>query len=272
MLDACPSCSALIEADASFCSSCAAPVTRDCPSCGRSSIRADAKFCKYCAFDLTEKTIFVPDEKPATVVSTQARLPAPQTSSEVNLLPTNRHEAILDRDEAALRTAKSPINASDSRPFGRKAYFLWILLIGVLSSILSQGKAEELSALVALAVLIPVVLRLRDIGASGWWCLLALVPVVNFALSYFLICAPTGYSKHGQPDTTMKILSAIFLSILFLFGVGLVWVAAMMGGVAGLGLPELIVIFTVLMVPIVGAFIIAWIVRRKRGVYVKETR
>lgn len=223
-------------------------------------------FCKYCAFDLTEKTIFATNEKPPQVASTQARLPAPQTNLEGNLVPPNKYEAILDRDEAALTTAKSPINASTTRPFGRKAYFLWILMIGVLSSILSQGNAEELSALVALVVLIPVVLRLRDIGTTGWWCLLALVPLVNFALSYFLICAPAGYAKHGQADTTMKILSAIFLSILVLIGVGLVWAAAMTGGVAGLGLTELVVIFIALMVPMIVVFVVAWVVRRRRSV------
>jgi predicted amidophosphoribosyltransferase len=51
----CAKCGARVDDDATFCSSCAAPIwTSDlvsCPGCGK-SISAEARFCKYCAMDL----------------------------------------------------------------------------------------------------------------------------------------------------------------------------------------------------------------------------
>ncbi|HET6862956.1 MAG TPA: zinc ribbon domain-containing protein [Pyrinomonadaceae bacterium] len=51
----CPKCSARVDDDAEYCSSCAARISAtdvmNCPNCGK-SVDAEAKFCKYCAADL----------------------------------------------------------------------------------------------------------------------------------------------------------------------------------------------------------------------------
>lgn len=106
--------------------------------------------------------------------------------------------------------------ASDSSPrpkaFPRWLYALSVIGIGFVFSIVAQlADLGWLAAVVAFAVaFVPVVLRLHDIGTSGWWALTGLIPMANFVLGYFLLCAPTGYAKHRKADTAMKGLSVAF--------------------------------------------------------------
>jgi uncharacterized membrane protein YhaH (DUF805 family) len=78
-------------------------------------------------------------------------------------------------------------------------YFFLIYLIIVFALVFLEngfsftpGKsavAGVLSSIFMLAMLIPSlalsIRRLHDIGKSGWWLLLCLIPVVGFALIYF---------------------------------------------------------------------------------------
>ena len=54
----------------------------------------------------------------------------------------------------------------------------------------------------ALAVLLPNLAvgarRLHDIGKSGWWLLLSLIPLVNLVLIYFFVLdSQPGTNEHG---------------------------------------------------------------------------
>ncbi len=71
----------------------------------------------------------------------------------------------------------------------RKAYWMFVLfniiaatIAGVIDSVLGTGGV--IGGLYGLAVIIPglalAVRRLHDIGKSGWWVLIALVPLVGF--------------------------------------------------------------------------------------------
>lgn len=77
----------------------------------------------------------------------------------------------------------------------RKEYWMFVLFNFIISAVLQIvfGKLLGLNfiaSLYGLAVLVPGIAvgvrRLHDIGKSGWWLLLALIPIVNFYLIYLL--------------------------------------------------------------------------------------
>lgn len=60
-----------------------------------------------------------------------------------------------------------------------------------------------ISGLYSLAVLVPSIAvgvrRLHDIGKSGWWLLLAFIPIVNFYLIYLLcVDSQPGANEWGE--------------------------------------------------------------------------
>ena len=70
-------------------------------------------------------------------------------------------------------------------------FSLFLLLVGILASVLDsalgvdfEGSGGPVSLLVNLAVLLPslavAVRRLHDIDRTGWWLLLALIPIVGW--------------------------------------------------------------------------------------------
>lgn len=69
------------------------------------------------------------------------------------------------------------------------------------------------------------VARLRNIGASQWWALLAFVPVVNLLFGVLVQSAQSGWSETRRLDRTGKIIAGllaafyvlIFGAILMLF-------------------------------------------------------
>ena len=82
---------------------------------------------------------------------------------------------------------------------GRKTFWMFTLynfLITVaLSIVLSVVHLRPLASLYSLAVLLPslglAVRRLHDIGMSGWWALLALVPVIGWIVLIYFYCQPS---------------------------------------------------------------------------------
>lgn len=99
----------------------------------------------------------------------------------------------------------------------RRAEFWWwnlfTLLVGVAVAVaeLALGIGDEtggpVSTLVAIALLVPnltvCVRRLHDSSRSGWWLLVALVPLVGLVvlLVFFLAPSTPGENRHG-PDPT----------------------------------------------------------------------
>ncbi len=91
----------------------------------------------------------------------------------------------------------------------RKEY--WIFLLGnILISIILGGAgfaigggSEFLSSLFSLFVFIPSIAvgvrRLHDIGRSGWWYLIGLVPVIGFfvLLYFFLLEGDSAANEYG---------------------------------------------------------------------------
>jgi uncharacterized membrane protein YhaH (DUF805 family) len=108
----------------------------------------------------------------------------------------------------------------------RLAYFVWFLcvllvvfLVGLSLVIAAQGAAapgvagpwskwaaqnskDLLSLLTSIATVIGFILsvgRLHDIGHSGWWTLLLLVPILNVGVSLYLFFARSADVRSTKP-------------------------------------------------------------------------
>jgi len=97
----------------------------------------------------------------------------------------------------------------------RRAEFWWFILINFLITAvigafermigISEGSNPGfISSLYSLAVLLPSIAvgvrRLHDTGRSGWWLLLAVVPIANIALLVFLILEGVAGPNAYGPD------------------------------------------------------------------------
>lgn len=109
---------------------------------------------------------------------------------------------------AAIRSVLSQYATFSGRA-RRPEYWWWVLFLFLLVSVTrlidytvimpllgATGEARQdgqpLSAIVSLALLLPTlavgVRRLHDIGRSGWWMLMSLVPIVGtLVLLYFFV-------------------------------------------------------------------------------------
>ncbi|MFJ6611441.1 DUF805 domain-containing protein [Streptomyces sp. NPDC091289] len=85
----------------------------------------------------------------------------------------------------------------------RKEYWMFALISFVISLVLSiiggLIGTDFLSYIYAVAILIPAlavgVRRLHDTGRSGWWLLIALVPLVGFIILIVFL------ASEGKPET-----------------------------------------------------------------------
>src|SRR4051794_32779705 len=93
----------------------------------------------------------------------------------------------------------------------RSAYWYWVLfalIVSVVATIIDLAIGSRIVSLIAsLALLLPGlavgIRRLHDIGRSGWWILIALVPFVGFIVLIVFYCQPSeGPNRFGErPDT-----------------------------------------------------------------------
>lgn len=76
--------------------------------------------------------------------------------------------------------------------------FIISMVIGIVGRILGMGNFNIFSTIYSLAILIPSlavgIRRMHDIGKSGFWCLIALVPLIGWIWYIILAC------KEGEPD------------------------------------------------------------------------
>ena len=90
-----------------------------------------------------------------------------------------------------------------------------LMLVGVIAIILTIGAV--------FAGLVLVARRLNDCNASGWFCLLMLVPLANLLLGLFLLFMPgtKGSNKYGAkpvPNTAPVIIGALVFPF-FIIGI-----------------------------------------------------
>ena len=91
---------------------------------------------------------------------------------------------------------------------------LFLLIIGFVTAILdiilfAAENIGPLNILFSLATIVPSlsvsVRRLHDIGRSGWWLLLALIPIVGWIIMIYWACQPTmsQQNQYGPPPAPM---------------------------------------------------------------------
>jgi uncharacterized membrane protein YhaH (DUF805 family) len=103
--------------------------------------------------------------------------------------------------------------------FGRALYLLSTFVAGFVGGLfMSNSSSAPLGNLIIiLGVGVALVLRLRDIGHSGWWALLMFVPIGNLVIGIMAFYAPRGYAITKKADTAMKVLGWITLGFFVLF-------------------------------------------------------
>ena len=102
----------------------------------------------------------------------------------------------------------------------RPEYWWWVLAIFLLSIVtqaidaaviapllgfapFGENAWQPLSTVVSLAILVPSIAvgvrRLHDIGRSGWWLLIVLIPVVGWLVVLYWLIRPTqdGQNRYG---------------------------------------------------------------------------
>lgn len=88
----------------------------------------------------------------------------------------------------------------------RPEYWWFILAYFIVNVILSiiPKVGTALSGILALALLIPsigvAVRRLHDINKSGWWMLIALIPIVGYIIFIIWVAKPSdaGENQYGE--------------------------------------------------------------------------
>ncbi len=79
------------------------------------------------------------------------------------------------------------------------------MLLELVDRVLLPGDARFLSPLFSLATLLPMisvsVRRLHDIGRTGWWVFLHLIPLIGFLvmLYFYLLKGDGGHNRFGSP-------------------------------------------------------------------------
>jgi uncharacterized membrane protein YhaH (DUF805 family) len=96
---------------------------------------------------------------------------------------------------------------------GRAQYFGFSFLNVIVGGILNVVIFPVGSLIIIPVGLYIIVNRLKNVGYSGWLCLLIFVPLVNLWFWFICIVAPEGYADHKKLDTAGKIIVCVFLGI-----------------------------------------------------------
>ncbi|MCU0762682.1 MAG: DUF805 domain-containing protein [Hydrogenophaga sp.] len=86
----------------------------------------------------------------------------------------------------------------------RSEYWWWVLFVVLVSLALALVGMEMVGAIFSLAVLLPSLAvgarRLHDIGKSGWWLLIYLVPLVGWLVLLYFAVQPSqsGSNEYGS--------------------------------------------------------------------------
>lgn len=109
----------------------------------------------------------------------------------------------------------------------RLGYFFGMIGVAIINAVFSAAQGEPgitfNGAIVTLVLsFVLVVNRLHNIGMSGWWSLLILVPIANLFITVRCAMCPEGYQDTKKLDTAGTIIAMIFIGLLVLAVVGLV--------------------------------------------------
>ena len=63
-------------------------------------------------------------------------------------------------------------------------------------------------------------MRIRNMGASGWWLFLMLVPIASNVLAIALLSCPEGFAHHKKMDTVGIVVAVILGGLTLLSFIG----------------------------------------------------
>jgi uncharacterized membrane protein YhaH (DUF805 family) len=129
----------------------------------------------------------------------------------------------MEKISLAVRTVLSKYATFSGRA-SRAEFWWWILavfLIGIVAQIIDSAivgpmlgfeggdasAGQPLSLLLSLAILLPAlavaVRRLHDIGRSGWWILLGLIPIIGFLVLIWFYTRPSDEKNTWGPPNPL---------------------------------------------------------------------
>lgn len=82
-------------------------------------------------------------------------------------------------------------------------FFIIFVVIGIIDYIIFGDESGLLTGMLSLLFLLPefglVIRRLHDIGKSGWWCLLSLIPFIGplVLIIFYVMDSQPGTNKYG---------------------------------------------------------------------------
>lgn len=134
--------------------------------------------------------------------------------------------------EGAASTDSIPMGVGQYGGIRRLPYFGYGFLAGILFNVISAGAgalaANESTAILGMVVLVVAVIgyiaallyivsqRLVNIGSSPWWCLGALVPLLNIFIGVRCLVCPEGYDHHKTLDGPAKVMLGIAITVILL--------------------------------------------------------
>ncbi len=78
----------------------------------------------------------------------------------------------------------------------RRSEYWWFFLFWIIAIFATSFISQNLAAIVVLALILPSlgvgIRRLHDIGKSGWWCLISLIPVIGALVLIYWAVQPSG--------------------------------------------------------------------------------
>ena len=179
-------------------------VTCPNPTCG-AKLPSDMGRCPICRTPVAELVVGKDGgaEMPASVSGKGGELVA----------------ASLAQGEPEATTDWPPHSIKEYGGIPRHSYIIWSIAIGTLWMI-ESFRPQSLAPPWLVAVLgigatfCVTVPRLHNVGVSGWWSLLLLVPIVNILLTVRCSAFPEGYADHQQLDLAARVILGCILALL----------------------------------------------------------